>query len=142
MRTLAAIFLLLLAGCGPQPSAEQAAQIRRGPKPPFHVWVALTGSSMLPQYAKAGYVELDVNYAFAKLAVGDDVCFWDYNRAGGDKFTFHRIIGKQGAYYITQGLNAATNPSPDGTLLDEANYQGRATGRRSVILMPPSQDAP
>jgi len=143
MRTLAAVLLLLsLAGCGPRPSADQAAQIRRGPKPPFPVWVALTGSSMLPKYAKAGYVEIDANYPFAKLAIGDEVCFWDYNRAGGDKFTFHRIVGKAGAYYITQGINAATNPAPDGTWLDAANYQGKATGRHSVILLPPVQDSP
>lgn len=143
IRLVASAFILLFAvGCGPQPSAEQSAQIRRGPKPPFPVWVALTGSSMLPKYAKAGYVEIDANFPFERLTIGDEVCFWDHNRAGGDKFTFHRIVGKSGAYFLTQGINAATNPNPDGTLLDESNYQGRATGRHSIILLPPVQDSP
>lgn len=133
------LFAILATGCG-RSDAEQA--IRRGPKPPFKSWVALTGSSMLPKYATTGYVEIDVNYPFEKLAIGDEVVFWDYNRAGGDKYTFHRIVGRRGEYYTTQGLNIATNPHTDGTLLSENNYQGRATGRHSVILLPPVQDAP
>jgi len=141
MRLLLALlaFALLATGCG-QSEAGQA--IRRGPKPAFHAWVALTGSSMLPQYLKTGYVEVDMNYPFEKVAVGDDVVFWDYNRAGGDKFTFHRVIGRDGDHYVTQGINRATNPRADTTLVDRNNYQGRATGRYSVVLLPPISDAP
>jgi len=143
MRTLAAILCALaLTGCGPEPVASQRAIPARGPKPPLPAWIALTGSSMLPKYAKAGYVEVDLNYPFAKLQVGDEVMFWDYNRAGGTKYTFHQIVAKDGAYFITQGLNRATNPVPDRELMDERNYEGKATGRHSIILLPPPQDAP
>ena len=127
-----AAFGLLLGSCDPEP-------VR---KPPLPVWVALTGSSMLPEYADAGYVEVDVNFPYKNLKVGDDVMLLDISRTGGDKRTFHRLVEKQGNRWVTQGLNRVTNPHPDALLLSESIYEGKGTGRRSIILMPPPKDAP
>lgn len=123
---------LLLGSCDPEP-------VR---KPPLPVWVALTGSSMLPEYADTGYVEVDVNFPYGALKVGDDVMRLDVTRPGGDKRTFHRLIEQRGDQWVMQGLNRATNPQPDAELLTEATYEGKGTGRRSIILLPPVKDSP
>ncbi len=127
-----AAFGLLLGSCGPR-------QVQR---PPLPVWVALTGSSMLPEYADAGYVEVDVHFPYGNLKVGDDVMLLDTLRTGGNRRTFHRLVEQRGAQWVTQGLNRVTNPHPDALLLSEDIYEGRGTGRRSVILMPPVKDSP
>lgn len=139
MNNLKAVLILILAaftlsgfGCNPEPAR----------KPPLPVWVALTGSSMLPEYAVSGYVEVDVNFPYRDLKVGDDVQILDISRTGGDKRTFHRLVEKRGDKWVTQGLNRTTNPHPDTLLLSEELYEGRGTGRRSVILLPPHQDSP
>lgn len=127
-----AAFTLSVIGCDPTDTR----------RPPLPVWVALTGSSMLPEYADAGYVEIDVHFPYEDLRAGDDVMKLEASRDGGTRRTFHRLVERRGDEWVTQGLNRATNPHPDALLLSKENYEGRGTGRRSIILMPPTKDSP
>jgi hypothetical protein len=121
-------------GCS---DASGRAIPHRGPKPPCLVWLPVTGKSMLPKYPEAHLLEVDVTFDYDRLAVGDEVVFWDYRRDGGVHFTFHPIIGRQGDYYITRGLNPATNPRPDAAWVTRDNFIGKATGRSTLILFAP-----
>jgi hypothetical protein len=132
MRPALVILALLLAGC----FLGWRAIPTTAPKPPFLAWIAVNGKSMLPKYPEAHLLEIDTNYPYAKLAIGDEVVFWDYRRDGGVAYTFHAIVAKQGGNFITQGLNHATNPRADSSWLTPDNYQGRATGRSTLMLLP------
>lgn len=135
-----AIFIacaITFAGINGCADAEGRAIPHDGPKPPFHVWVPVTGKSMLPTYPESHLLEVDIQYPFSSLKVGDLVIFWDYRRDGGVGYTYHPIIGRQGKYFITQGLNRSTNPRPDDSWLTPDNYIGRATGRSTLVLFAP-----
>lgn len=143
MRWLLITALALLAGCDRVDSTARSRAIPTdAPKPPFIVWVPVTGKSMLPKYPEAHWVEVDVNYPYRQLKVGDEVMLWDYTRAGTVAYTFHPIVGTQGDYFITQGLNKKTNPVPDRPWLTPDNYQGKGTGRSSLMLLPPVESKP
>lgn len=131
---LCAVAFIGLNGCT---DAEGRVIPHAGPKPPFLAWVPVTGKSMLPKYPEAHLLEVDVTYPFDSLKVGDEVVFWDYRRDGGVGYTYHPIIGRQGKYFITQGLNPKTNPRPDASWLTPDNYIGRATGRSTLVLFAP-----
>jgi hypothetical protein len=132
---LCAVAFIGLNGCT---DAEGRAIPHDGPKPPFCVWVPVTGKSMLPKYPEAHLIEVNITFPFDQLRVGDVVVFWDYRRDGGASYTYHPIIGKQGKYFITQGLNPETNPRPDDSWLTPDNYIGRATGKSTLVLFAPN----
>jgi len=135
MRWFAIIAVLLLAGC----ALGWRSIPTNAPKPPCLVWIGVGGKSMLPKYPEAHLLEMDTNYPFERLVVGDEVVFWDYRRDGGNVITFHQIVAKQGGHFITQGLNRATNPRPDDSWLTRDNYQGRATGRSTLAVYAPAK---
>ena len=116
--TLAAMVVLVfaLSGCGRQDDAQFA------PTKPLVGHFAVRGESMLPTLPTAHVAQVDVAYPFGQLEVGDIVLFWDYHREG---FTLHRIVARQGAWFIVQGDNPTTNPDADRPFLTRANYVGR-----------------
>lgn len=99
-----------------------------GTTPPIVAWVAVGGESMLPTFPEHSMVEMEFFYPYEKLQVGDTVIYWDYIR-GQKAFTHHRIIEKQGPYFIVRGDNPVTNPVEDRTFLSRDNFVARGTGR-------------
>jgi signal peptidase I len=110
------VVVLGLGGCSQKPDTQFE------PTKPLVGHFAVRGESMLPTLPTAHVAQIDVAYPFAQLAVGDIVLFWDYVRQG---FTLHRIVAKQGAWFIVRGDNPVTNTEADAPFLTRANYIGR-----------------
>lgn len=113
---------VLFVGCGPKAKD----------KPTINAWIAVTGKSMLPTYPEVAMVEIEIGFPYEKLQVGDPVVFWDYKR--GAKFTHHRIVEKQGPYFIVRGDNPETNPVVDKSFLTKDTYVAKGTGRHAQLV--------
>jgi hypothetical protein len=124
----ACVLVFAMWGC------SERAIPHSGPKPPCLMWMPVSGRSMLPKYPESHLLEVDVAFSYDNLKVGDEVVFWDYKRPVGIQYTFHAIVGKQGAYFIVKGLNPATNPIADAPWLTRDNFIGKATGRSTYLL--------
>jgi signal peptidase I len=116
--TLGLMFVIVVAfgGCSRAPDTQFE------PKQPLVGHFAVRGESMLPTLPTAHVAQIDVAYPFAQLAVGDIVLFWDYVRQG---FTLHRIVAKQGAWFIVRGDNPVTNAEADAPFLVRENFIGK-----------------
>lgn len=113
----------LLAGCG-QRSDEQFE-----PKRPLTVYINARGDSMLPTLPNHHLALTDVAFPYSKLETGDVVILWDYLREG---FTLHRLVSKQGPWFIAKGDNPETNPRVDRPFVTPSNYIGKYVGPQNI----------
>jgi signal peptidase I len=113
---LMCVVVLGLGGCNRKPDTQFE------PTKPLVGHFAVRGESMLPTLPTAHVAQIDVAFPFTQLAVGDIVLFWDYVREG---FTLHRIVTKQGAWFIVRGDNPATNAEADAPFLVRENFIGK-----------------
>lgn len=117
---LACVVLFALQGCGRQSDAQFE------PSLPLVVMIGTGGDSMLPTLPAWHLAPIDIAASYDRLAVGDIVLFWDYRRQG---FTLHRLVAKQGPWWIAQGDNPKTNPVVDPPFVTRANFIGRFVGQ-------------
>jgi signal peptidase I len=115
-----ALCVLFVTGCGPKSDAQFE------PTMPLVVMVAVSGESMLPALPAWHLAPIDIAARYDRLAVGDVVLFWDYRRQG---FTLHRLVARQGPWWIAQGDNPETNPVVDPPFVTRANFIGRFVGQ-------------
>lgn len=117
--------LLVLSGCGRLPTDD--------PKPALLAWVPVNGKSMLPTFPEKGFVEMEFGFPYEALQIGDTVIYWDYKR-GPAAFTHHRLIERQGPWWIARGDNPETNPVEDRAFVTKDNFIARGTGRSGLII--------
>lgn len=132
--TAALLLGLFVGGCERR---EQEARKH----PPFRVWVASQGKSMLPTFPESCLTEAEL-VPFSELKVGDTVAFWDYTQTSGEpQFIHHRLVAKQAGSFIAKGDNPDTNPKADRAWVTPENYLFRTTGRWTIFLVaaPPKQ---
>lgn len=86
--------------------------------PTFTALTFSDGPSMLPTFGLSEMVRIEV-CSYYDLNIGDTAVFW-HERA--QCFVHHRIVGKQGPWFITKGDN---NPVPDSGFLTKDNFVGR-----------------
>ena len=114
---------MTFSGC-----AKSTAPSEFAPAQPLIVHVASGGESMRPTLPAFHLAAVDVAFPYAKLAERDIVLFWDYRRRG---FTLHRIVARQGPWWIVQGDNPATNPAEDRPFLSPENFIGKYVGKET-----------
>lgn len=124
LSALASVVALYLAGCS-RPSAPDSAY---SPTAPLVVTIWVTGSSMQPTLPDGHWARIDIGYPYERLAVGDIVLLWDYQRKG---WTLHRLIARQGPWWISRGDNPETNLAEDGPFVRWENYRGKYTAGRT-----------
>lgn len=118
----AIISLLLLAlalgGCG----RSDKPDTQFAPTKPLVGVFPVIGASMQPTLPYAHAARVDVAFPYEQLSERDIVLFWDYRREG---YTLHRLVAKQGPWWIARGDNPDTNPEADAPFVTRANYMGR-----------------
>lgn len=81
---------------------------------------------MLPTLPVDHFALIDIGFPYTRLEVGDIVIFWDYRRGG---YTLHRLVAKQGAFFIARGDNPETNKTADRAFVIPENYIGKFVGK-------------
>ncbi len=76
---------------------------------------------MLPAFGEFEVIGFEV-CSYSDLKIGDTVIYWNEKM---QLFVHHRIIAKQGVWFIVKGDNPETNPVPDPGFLTPDNFVAR-----------------
>lgn len=108
------LLLCLSASAADNPRVEALRAIL-----PYSCQLGGTGS-MRPHYTKGDTIRVEAK-PYAALKVGDQVIFWPESRPHP---IFHRLVGRFGPLWETQGTNRLTNHRRDPFYCTPSNYIG------------------